>query len=118
MGFKKSELYAYIVLQELKRKDRVALPEISAKYDIPLNFLYKLTAKLKKAGLIESKEGVDGGYTLAKADGISLYDMMQAIGESQGIACQCDGTCSRHDVCASFSTLQQNLISTLKNVSI
>ncbi len=55
---------------------------------VPANFLAQILGKLKAAGLISSRRGNLGGYTLARdPDEISLYDIMMATeGECLGLS--------------------------------
>ncbi len=47
---------------------------------VPANFLAQILLKLRDAGLITSRRGNHGGYTLAKApDEISLHDILVAV---------------------------------------
>ncbi len=47
---------------------------------VPANFLAQILGKLRTHGLITSRRGNQGGYTLARpADEISLYDILMAV---------------------------------------
>jgi Rrf2 family protein len=47
---------------------------------IPLNFLENILVDLRRAGVVESKRGAAGGYTLARpAEGISVADVIRAV---------------------------------------
>ena len=47
---------------------------------VPANFLAQILSKLRNYGLITSRRGSQGGYTLARpADEISLYDILVAV---------------------------------------
>src|SRR5919107_554354 len=49
--------------------------------DIPLSFLQGILLDLRRAGLLHSHRGVDGGYALARpADDISVGDVVRAVG--------------------------------------
>jgi len=62
-------------------KDRSVLAaNISKEYTIPLEYLLKILQQLVKAGLLRSKRGPRGGFSLAKpAEEISLLDMLEAV---------------------------------------
>jgi Rrf2 family protein len=48
--------------------------------DIPHSFLENILHELKRAGLVATQRGVDGGYRLAKpADTISVADIIRAV---------------------------------------
>ena len=47
---------------------------------VPANFLAQILGKLRNHGLITSRRGNQGGYTLARpAEEISLYDILMAV---------------------------------------
>ena len=47
---------------------------------VPANFLAQILLKLRDHGLITSRRGNQGGYTLARsAEEISLYDILMAV---------------------------------------
>ena len=49
--------------------------------DIPLSFLQGILLDLRRAGLLHSHRGVDGGYALARpADDITVGDVVRAVG--------------------------------------
>jgi Rrf2 family protein len=49
--------------------------------DIPLSFLHSILLDLRRAGLLYSQRGVDGGYQLARpATEITVGDVVRAIG--------------------------------------
>jgi Rrf2 family transcriptional regulator, iron-sulfur cluster assembly transcription factor len=56
---------------------------IAARQYLPIPYLEKLLIELRRAGLVESIRGVNGGYKLAKIPTqISLSDILIAVGES------------------------------------
>jgi Rrf2 family transcriptional regulator, iron-sulfur cluster assembly transcription factor len=56
---------------------------IAARQYLPIPYLEKLLIELRRAGLVESIRGVNGGYKLAKnPTQISLSDILIAVGES------------------------------------
>ena len=49
--------------------------------DIPLSFLQGILLDLRRAGLLHSHRGVDGGYALARPAGeITVGDVVRAVG--------------------------------------
>jgi Rrf2 family protein len=49
--------------------------------DIPLSFLQGILLDLRRAGLLHSHRGVDGGYALARpAEDITVGDVVRAVG--------------------------------------
>jgi Rrf2 family protein len=54
---------------------------LAAAQDIPLSFLQGILLDLRRAGLLHSHRGVDGGYALARAaEEISVGDIIRAVG--------------------------------------
>ena len=54
---------------------------LSAAQDIPLSFLQGILLDLRRAGLLHSHRGVDGGYALAHpATDITVGDVVRAVG--------------------------------------
>jgi Rrf2 family protein len=54
---------------------------LAAAQDIPLSFLQGILLDLRRAGLLHSHRGVDGGYALARpADEITVGDVVRAVG--------------------------------------
>jgi Rrf2 family protein len=69
---------------ELAQIERLAQTEA-----VPANFLAQILMKLREHGLIVSRRGNHGGYTLARApEKISLYDILMAV---EGRALQLSG---------------------------
>jgi Rrf2 family protein len=54
---------------------------LAAVQEIPLSFLQGILLDLRRAGLLHSHRGVDGGYALARpADEITIGDVVRAVG--------------------------------------
>jgi Rrf2 family protein len=54
---------------------------LAAAQDIPLSFLQGILLDLRRAGLLHSHRGVDGGYQLARpAEQVSVGDVVRAVG--------------------------------------
>lgn len=52
---------------------------IADEQDIPLHFLENILAELRRAGLVDSRRGAEGGYRLGPAaDEITIADVMRA----------------------------------------
>lgn len=83
----------------------VPLSDISGREEISLYYLEQLFNKLKKAGLVTSKPGAGGGYTLAKpARKITVGDVIRCVeGPIAPVLCAVEGDggkyCSRSDDC-------------------
>ena len=76
--------YACRVMAELARlhdSGHLAQIEHLARTEaVPANFLAQILGKLRTHGLIISRRGNQGGFTLARApEDISLYDILEAV---------------------------------------
>ncbi|WP_229071459.1 Rrf2 family transcriptional regulator [Actinoplanes sp. DH11] len=61
--------------------DLVKAAVLAAAQDIPLSFLQGILLDLRRAGLLHSHRGVDGGYSLARpAEEITIGDVVRAVG--------------------------------------
>src|SRR3712207_2584768 len=97
--------YGVRVLVELARRggeSPVPLAEIADANGLPLAYLEHLVARLRKAGLVDSRRGARGGYLLARAaDAITMAEVVEAlegtIAPIECISADPDGTvtCSR-----------------------
>jgi Rrf2 family protein len=79
------------------------ISDISKQWEIPENFLRKISAQLSGAGLITSHRGLGGGITLSRpAEVITLLDIIEAIeGKITLNKClACDAMCPREKWCA------------------
>ncbi len=86
----------------------VPLSDVSSRQNISLKYLEQITAKLKKAGVINSQRGPFGGHNLAKkADDITIGDIVRILEETTVITdCseqekQVCGICNRAGDCLS-----------------
>jgi len=58
----------------------VSVSTIAKKNKISPKFLAQIASDLKKAGILASREGVKGGYTLAKkADEIKILEVLEVL---------------------------------------
>ncbi len=73
--------YGLILLSNLsKSKAPISVATIAKKNQIPSKFLSQIATELKKAGMIKAKEGVSGGFMLAKkAKEIKLLDVLKLL---------------------------------------
>lgn len=73
--------------------------EIEQQMGVPAQYLHKVTAKLKKAGIIQTVQGNGGGYRLCRdPESISLYDILSLTEQTLEInGCLVnEAFCSRH----------------------
>lgn len=82
--------YAMLFIEYLAgRKRSVSIARLVDDTGLPRRYMAQIAAKLVTAGLVTSREGVKGGYRLAKpiAD-IKLYDILKIFeGDVQLIKC-------------------------------
>lgn len=83
MHFTKLEQYALLLMGELAgshQAEPLSLVAVSRSHGVSVPFLKKIVRSLRAAGLVQSKEGVGGGYTLAhKPESITLWDIISAF---------------------------------------
>jgi Rrf2 family protein len=73
-------LRAVIYLSGQEPEKCCSIAEIARQQGVPKKFLEKIIQDLVRGGLIKSRRGSCGGYTLARAaDAISIYDVIAAI---------------------------------------
>lgn len=80
----RQEDFAILLVSELAGSPHqlMSLTEIGRAHGVSLLFLKKLARSLRTAGIIDSKEGARGGYTLARdPKRISILEVLEAIGE-------------------------------------
>src|SRR6478752_2514305 len=83
MMFSTKAEYGVRVMVELARRSGEApipLAEIAANDGLPLAYLEHLVARLRKAGLVDSRRGSHGGYLLARpASEITMAEVVEAL---------------------------------------
>jgi Rrf2 family protein len=87
MMFSTKAEYGVRVMVELARRagerdggNPISLAEIAAKDGLPLAYLEHLVARLRKAGLVDSRRGSRGGYMLARSPAeISMAEVVEAL---------------------------------------
>ncbi|CAO5680194.1 MAG: HTH-type transcriptional regulator IscR [Holosporales bacterium] len=63
-----------------RHKEHVSLPALAESENISVAFLEQIFSKLKKANLVQSIRGTNGGYSLRQqAVHISILDIIQAV---------------------------------------
>ncbi|OGD94513.1 hypothetical protein A3F02_00500 [Candidatus Curtissbacteria bacterium RIFCSPHIGHO2_12_FULL_38_9b] len=73
--------YGLILLSSLRgAKNNTSIAKIATKHKISSKFMSQIAQELKKAGILTSKEGVTGGYSLAKqANQIRILDVLKVL---------------------------------------
>lgn len=96
-----------IHLASLPPGTRLPLNTLAVAVNVPESFLSKVLQSLTRAGLLSSRRGTDGGFTLAAdAATASLLEVIQAIDGplqlnvcvSHDNGCVRSGSCPAHDV--------------------
>ena len=77
----KGEYAAKAVLYlSLRYPSVVTIHEVAEGHHIPLKYLEQILLALKKKGMLESRRGVHGGYTLARSpENISVGEVLRAV---------------------------------------
>lgn len=93
----------------------VSIASIAKKNQISAKFLSQIASELKRAGILASKEGVSGGYILAKsADKIKILDVLKVLdGELVEGKCFEDGhecSCGAGDMWADVKAQMEETI--------
>ena len=135
MMFSTRTEYGVRVMVELARRNGdgpVSLADIASTEELPLAYLEHLVARLRKAGLVESRRGARGGYLLARpAPDISMAEVVEALeGSIAPIECisqAADGglVCSRETdadhVCPTkllWTRVQGAIVGTLRDTQL
>lgn len=74
--------YGLILLSNLRQtpKQSVSISSIAKKHKISPKFLAQIAQELKRAGILSAREGVSGGYQLAKdAKDIKILDILMVL---------------------------------------
>ncbi len=83
MMFSTKAEYGVRVMVDLARRggaQPVALAEIAEAEGLPLAYLEHLVARLRRAGLVESRRGAHGGYLLAREPAqITMAEVVEAL---------------------------------------
>jgi Rrf2 family cysteine metabolism transcriptional repressor len=135
MMFSTKAEYGVRVMVELARRageEPIPLAEIAADDGLPLAYLEHLVARLRRAGLVDSRRGSRGGYLLARPSAdITMAEVVEALeGSIAPIECiseAADGSivCSRessHDrVCPTkllWTRVRLSIVSTLQETTL
>jgi Rrf2 family protein len=123
-------LHALVYIAERNDSVRVfTIQEIAAKQNIPRKFLEIILSDLKQAGILASRKGKTGGYSLArKAEEVSILEIIRLIDgavamlpcvslnfyESCG-RCEDEATCRINKV---FSSVRDETLRILSNARL
>lgn len=117
-------LRAMIDLADFSEEMPQSIASIAARQSISDSYLEQLMAKLKKAGLITSIRGSQGGYVLAKpGEEISVGDILRALegdlspvkcmGLKGDQACSGSGSCVTRNVWKRIDDSIQNAVDSI-----
>lgn len=89
-------------LGELPGDEPVSLKTVAENERLPLAYLERIVALLRRAGLVESTRGAHGGYKLARpADQIRMDDVIVALeGAVAPMSCFVDDTAEDRVLCS------------------
>jgi Rrf2 family cysteine metabolism transcriptional repressor len=120
--------YAVRALTELARREEttpgkpVRLGDIADSREMPLQFLEQVFAALRRGGVVRSRRGAAGGYSLARPPtDITVLEVVAALDGVPSPAECTQGLCERVDGCGAASVwieAQQALAKVLAGTSI
>ena len=121
-------LRAIVDLAMNSKEEAVALSSIAERQNISISYLEQLIAKLRKAGLVNSIRGAQGGYVLAKdPKEISIGDILRALeGNLNPVDCSeieegAETECSGKDLCVTkyvWKKISDSINQTVDNISL
>jgi len=126
MRISKREDFSLILMNVLAKKyskDYIPLSEVATSTKLSPLFLKHIANRLKIKGLIESKEGMSGGYRLSREpEKITVTDILQSVGSELILPSCYSGDCRlKKDKCQVFafwSMVNKKLFSFLKNITL
>ena len=127
MRFSTKEEYALRALAELARhqgQGPTPLSQVAAAQNISHDYLEQIVARLRQAGLVESRRGVHGGYSLTRVPAqITVGDILRGLeGAIVPVACVSnEGPCGREAGCATrlvWERVRDTLVETLDGITL
>ena len=128
MNISMKSRYAVRALTELARREQaepgrpVRLGDLADSRDMPLQFLEQVFAALRRGGVVRSRRGAAGGYSLARpAADITVLDVVAALDGVPSPAECTQGLCEQVEGCGASSVwieAQQALEKVLGGTSI
>ena len=118
-------LRAFIDLACYGAEEPVSISSISARQEISERYLEQLMAKLKKAGLVISTRGAQGGYRLAlPMCEISVGDVLRALeGDLRAVECTAhtDEGCQGEELCVTkyvWQRINESITNTVDEIML
>lgn len=96
-------LLLMVALAEKQNKQALSLRTLAAERRLPYRYLSRIAGQLKDAGLISAKEGVQGGYRLARRPKqITIGEILRALeGDTELVRChERGGSCPSASMCS------------------
>ena len=119
-------LRAVIDLAKYAKNEPVSLSDVAERQSISISYLEQLMAKLKKAGIVQSTRGAQGGYSLVKnPEEISVGEILRALeGSLSPVDCSAvDGEgeteCSASNFCVTkyvWKRINDSINDTVNNI--
>lgn len=111
------------VLAAMPEKSFASVRVIAKQHKMPYTFLAKIASELKELGVLESKEGLGGGFRLAsKPEDITLAEVVQKLdGPIAPVVCMRQDNCSCQSSCVHKSVLEDisaSVQQTMENYSL
>lgn len=118
--------YSIVLIAYLAKTEgqTVSLKEVVREIHLPYRFLGQLAVELKEAGIVVSKEGKTGGYSLNKGwEKKSLYNLLEALGENKrlveclapGCKCPREGDCKMRKL---WYKVENSFVTELKKIKL
>ena len=117
-------LQAILYLSTMNPKITVSALEIAAKLKAPKEFISKILQNLTKFGIVASKKGKSGGFSISKTpESIHLIDIVKAVDGLDAFNCCVLGFpgCSVSKPCplhSEWGILRENTVSMLTNSTL
>ena len=119
-------LRAVIDLAKYAKNEPVSLSDVAERQNISISYLEQLIAKLKKAGIVQSTRGAQGGYSLAKnPEEISVGEILRALeGSLSPVDCSAvdgegESECSAFNFCVTkyvWKRINDSINDTVNNI--
>lgn len=127
MQLTKKASYSLIAALELARSPSgapLSAPAIAERYSLPPAFVEKILHRLRQAGLVTSRQGRTGGYSLAvPPEDLSVRCVLEAVDESLDlVACLGpDPSCDLTEICPTrqaWGTINRRFLDLLDSLSL
>ena len=121
---KKVEYSVVLIAYMSKNKEKkLSLAAAAKRLMLPYRFLGQIATDLKNGGIIESKEGKTGGYSLVSGwEKKTLYDLMESLKENKKmVKCMAGEECPRSNNCGLikiWNKLENSVMRDLKEIKL